>query len=93
MKYFTCRQNTITDFYHSFDSTRSQITYNSLVTFTDESKTKPKCLYQINNSFYYRHRPGCSRLIDSYNPWRIPEEPDDCSREDISRTYRLGEGF
>jgi len=88
---FSIRQSNISDFYHSFDNTKSQITYDSLVTSTDGYKHKIP--FQINNFFNYRHRQGYSRRTDPYNPWRLPEEPVDCSRTDIARTYRLGEGF
>ncbi len=91
MKYSAYKQNDISVFYHNFDSTKFQITYNSLVTSTDGHRDK--VLSQINNLFYYWHRQSCSIHTDTYNPWRIPEEPDDCSRADIVRTYRLGEGF
>ena len=90
MKYPIYKQSNFSDFFHSFDSTKSQITYDFLVTFTDGYNDKVH--YQINNLFYW-HRQGCSRHIDPYNPWRLPEEPDNCSRADIARTYRLGEGF
>jgi hypothetical protein len=91
MTYSIPRQTNIRDFFHSFDSTNSQITYDSLVTFTDEYKDK--VTYQNNTFFYSRHRQGCSKRTDPCNPWRLPEEPDDCSRADIARTYRLGAGF
>ena len=91
MKYFTYKQSTITDFYHSFDSTRSQITFDSLVTSTDGYKDSLPC--QNNNSFHHRHKQNYSRRTYPYEVWRIPEEPDDCSRADIARTYRLGAGF
>ena len=91
MKYPIYRQNNISDFDHSFDSTKSQITYDSLVTSIDGYSGKVPC--QINNYFYYRHRQGYSKRKDPYNAWQIPEEPDDCSRADIARTYRLGAGF
>jgi len=90
MKYFIYGQSNLSDFFHSFDSTKFQITYDFLVTFTDGYNDKVP--YQINNLFYYWHRQSCSRHTDPYNPWRLPEEPDDCSRADIARTYRLGEG-
>jgi hypothetical protein len=91
MIYSISRQTNISYFFHSFDNTKSQITFESLVTSTDGYKDKVPC--QNNNFFYYWHRQGCSRRTDPYNPWRIPEEPDDCSKADIARTYRLGEGF
>lgn len=91
MKYFIYRQSSISDFYHSFDNTRSQITFDSLVTSTDGYKGTVPC--QNNNFFYSRHRHGCSKRTDPCNPWRLPEEPGDCSRADIARTYRLGDGF
>jgi hypothetical protein len=28
-----------------------------------------------------------------FNDWHQPEEPEDCSREDIARSYRLRRGF
>lgn len=91
MNYFTYKQSSISDFFHHFDSTRSQITFDSLVTSTDEYKDSLPC--QNNNSFYSRHRQSYSRRTDPYEAWRIPEEPDDCSRADIARTYCLGAGF
>jgi hypothetical protein len=42
MKYPVYRQSNIIDFFYNFDSTKSQITYDSLVTFTDEYKDKDK---------------------------------------------------
>jgi hypothetical protein len=91
MKYTLYRQTHIGDFLHSFDSTKSQITYDFLVTFTDEYKDKVP--YQTDNFFYYRHRMGYSKRTAPYNAWRLPEEPENCSRADIARTYRLGDGF
>ncbi len=91
MKYPIYRQSNISDFYHVFDSTRSRITHYSLATSTDGYKDNVPC--QINNPFYSWHRQNCSRRTDPYNPWWIPEEPDDCSRDDIARTYRFGKGF
>ena len=35
---------------------------------------------------------GYSPYSDPYT-WRRPEEPDDCSRADIKKAYRLGGGF
>jgi hypothetical protein len=91
MKYSIRRQSNINDFFNNFYSTEFQITYDFLVTFTDGYKDKVH--YQINNFSYYRHRQGYSSRKDPYNSWRLPEEPDDCSRADIARTYRLGDGF
>jgi hypothetical protein len=91
MKYPVYRQSKIIDFFYNFDSTKSQITYDSLVTFTDEYKDQVPC--QNNNFYYYRHRYGYSSRNDPYNPWRLLEVPDDCSRANIARTYRLGDGF
>jgi hypothetical protein len=54
MKYSAYKQSGISDFYHNFDSTKFQITYNSLVTSTDGYRDK--VLSQINNLFYYWHR-------------------------------------
>ncbi len=91
MKYIISKQTNISDFFHSFDSTNSQITYDSLLTSTDGYKDRGPCK---NNTFFYsRHRQGCSRRTGPCNPWRLPEDPDDCSRADIARTYHLGEGF
>jgi len=91
MKYFTYKQSSIRDFFHSFDSTKSQITYDSLVTSIYGYNGKVPC--QINNFFYSRHRQDYSRRTDHYDTWRIPEDPDNCSRADIARAYRLGDGF
>jgi len=91
MKYFTYKQSSISDFFHSFDNTKSQITYDSLVTSTDGCKYKVPC--QINNFFYSRYRQSYSRRTDPYNSWWIPEDPENCSRADIARTYRLGDSF
>jgi hypothetical protein len=91
MKYPTYRQTNISDFFHSFDTTKSQITFDSLVTSTDGYMVMIPC--QINHFFYYRHRQGHSRQTDPYNAWWIPEDPDGCSRADIARTYCLGAGF
>jgi hypothetical protein len=91
MKYSICRQSKISDFFNSFDNTKSQITFDSLVTATDGYQNKVLC--QLNNFFYYWHRQNCSRSTNLDNLWRLPEEPNDCSRADIARTYRLGDGF
>ena len=91
MKYSAYKQSGISDFYHNLDSTKFQITYNSLVTSTDGYRDK--VLSQINNLFYYWNRQRCFRHTDPYNPWRLPEEPENCSRADIARAYRLGSGF
>jgi hypothetical protein len=85
------RQSNISDFYHSFDRTKSQITFDFLVTSTDGYKNKLPC--QNNNFFYSRHRQNYSKPTNPYNAWRIPEDPDNCSRADIARAYRLGDGF
>ena len=69
MKYFTYKQSSISDFFHSFDNTKSQITYDSLVTSTDGCKYKVPC--QINNFFYSRYRQSYSRRTDPYNSWWI----------------------
>ncbi len=91
MKYSVYRQSNISDFDHSFDSTKSHSTYDSLVTFTVGYKGNVPC--QINIFFHYRHRQGHSIRTDPYDAWRIPEDPDNCSRADIARAYRLGDGF
>jgi hypothetical protein len=91
MKYPIHRQSNISDFFRSFDNTKSQITYDALVTSTD--RYKDKLSYQTNNFYYYRHRQGYSSRKDPYNSWRLPEEPDNCSITDVARTYRLGKGF
>ncbi len=91
MTYSISRQTNISNFFHSYDNTKSQITFESLVTSTDGYKCKVPC--QNNNFCYSCQRQDCSRRTDPYDLWWIPEEPDDCSRADIARTYRLGEGF
>jgi hypothetical protein len=91
MTYFAYKQSSISDFFHSFDSTKSQITYDPLVTFTDGCKNKVLC--QNNNFFYYRHRQNYSKPTNPYNAWRIPQEPNNCSRACIAGAYRLREGF
>ncbi len=91
MKYLICRQTNISDFFQSFNTTQSQITFDSLVTATDGYQNKVP--YRINNFCYYRHRQGYSSRKNPYNAWRLPEEPDNCSRADIARAYRLGAGF
>jgi len=91
MNYFTYKQSRMSDFFHHFDSTKSKITYDSLVTSTNGYRYK--VLSQINNLFYYWNRQRCFRHTDPYNPWRLPEKPENCSRADIARAYRLGSGF
>jgi len=57
MKYFAYKQSSISDFYHIFDTPKSQITYDSLVTSTDEYKNKLLCQ---NNIFFIL---GSDRII------------------------------
>ena len=91
MTYFIYSQSNLSDFFLIFESTKSQINFNSPVTSTDGYRDKVPC--QIHNLFYYWNRQRCFRHTDPYNQWRLPEEPDDCSRADIAKTYRLGDGF
>lgn len=91
MKYSKYNQSNISNFFHNFDSAKSQINYDFLAISTDEYKNKVPC--QINNFSYYRHKQGYPRQTDPYIAWQLPEEPNNCSRADIGRAYRLGDGF
>ncbi len=91
MRYSKYNQSNISDFFNNFDSAKSQINYDFLVTSTDGYKDKVPC--QINNFSYYRYRQGYSRRTAPYNARQLPEEPDNCSRADIARAYHLGDGF
>ncbi len=44
-----------------------------------------------NPTFFYRHRDGIR--TDIFNVWKRQDEPEDYSRADIARSYRLGGGF
>lgn len=46
-----------------------------------------------NNSAYHRSCKKIYSLLSDPCAWRIPEEPDDCSRADLKRAYRLGEAY
>ncbi|MDD2284673.1 MAG: hypothetical protein PHQ11_04655 [Paludibacter sp.] len=46
----------------------------------------------FNPAFSSSCKTGYSPCSDPYT-WRRPEEPEDCSRGEIKRAYRLGEGF
>ncbi len=91
MTYFKYIQNIINYFFHSFDSTKSQIACTSFVTSIYVYSGNVPC--QINTFFNYWHRKGYSRRSDPYDVWRISEEPNDCSRADIVKSYLLGDDF
>lgn len=59
---------------------------DNLNTATSESTFHYNSAYRCSCKKYY------SILSDLYT-WRRSEEPEDCSRADLKRAYRLEEGF
>ena len=57
MKYSKYNQSNISNFFHNFDSAKSQINYDFLAISTDEYKNKVPC--QINNFSYF----GTNKVI------------------------------
>lgn len=91
MRYSKYNQSNISDFFYNFDSIKFQINCDFLAISTDGYTDKVPC--QINNLSQYRCVQGYSRRTNTYNAWQLPEEPNNCSRADIVRIYRLGDGF
>ena len=91
MKCFRYIQSGLNYFFHSFDSTKSQIAYISFVTSTDGYNGNGPC--QMNTYSNYWRTKGYFRLTDPYNTWQLPEEPNNCSRADVAKAYCLGDGF
>ena len=48
--------------------------------------------FYCNPAYSCSCKKGYSPLFDPYT-WKRPEEPDDCSRADIRKAYRLGRSF
>jgi hypothetical protein len=63
--------------------------YDSTSTATNFS-IDTSTFYEKGNVIY-NHRKGTD--VDVFNVWRRQETPEDCSRSDIKRAYRLGEWY
>ena len=72
--------------FFNFDSYSFETTPKSLTTSTQGTDFTFKPAYSCSC------KKGYSPLFDPYT-WKRPEEPDDCSRADIRKAYRLGGGF
>jgi hypothetical protein len=73
--------------FFDFDSSNSfETTPESLTTSTRGTN------FTFNPAYSCSCKKGYSPLFDPYT-WKRPEEPDDCSRADIRKAYRLGGGF
>jgi hypothetical protein len=80
----------------------TQTNLNTFYNFniSDSFETTPKSLATSTRGTDFTFKPvyscsckkGYSPFFDPYT-WKRPEEPDDCSRADIRKAYRLGGGF
>ena len=78
---------------NSKSSTQKQIDYFLKLDCTaKETRFSNDCTQSTKNpTFFYCHRQGI--LTDIFNVWRKQEEPENFSRQDIARAYRLGKWF
>jgi hypothetical protein len=73
--------------FFNFDSSNSfENSPESLTTSTRGTN------FTFNPAYSCSCKKGYSPLFDPYT-WKRLEEPDDCSRADIRKAYRLGGGF
>lgn len=59
------------------------------MTYTNGSKNSALKCNQLTESETVKGRNG----VPLFNEWHRPEEPDDCSRGDIARAYRVRSGY
>jgi hypothetical protein len=65
---------------------------DSFETSTESQNTSTQGTFTFNPAYSCSCKKGYSPLFDPYT-WKRLEEPDDCSRADIRKAYRLGGGF
>lgn len=80
----------------------TQSTFNTTIDFgnTNSFSTIPETLitstreadFIPNPDYSCRCRRGYSLSSDPFNPWKLQETPEDCSRGQIAKAYRLPRG-
>ena len=68
-----------------FDSTDNDVSdIETLNTDTQEQTN-----FTLTPGYSCRCKRGYNLTSDIFNPWKLQEEPEDCSREDLARACRL----
>jgi hypothetical protein len=72
--------------------TRYQTNINSFFDFEEFDSLSTTSGTNFEPVYSCSCKKGYSPLFDPYT-WKRPEEPEDCSRADIKKAYRLGRAF